>query len=63
MVPLMPQKTDGRMVTLSHPAQPPEGRLLADSALFSSDPGKSFTLSVDLFSNLEKQELMDQICP
>lgn len=29
----------------------------------SSDLEKSFSLSVDLFSNLVKQELMDQILP
>lgn len=29
----------------------------------SSDLEKSFNLSVDLFSNLVKQELMDQILP
>lgn len=63
MVPLLTQKTDGQTVTLSHPAQRPGWRLLADSAFFSSDLGKSFTLSVDLFSNLVKQELMNQICP
>lgn len=34
----------------------------ADSALFP-DLGKSLNLSEDLFSNLVKQELMDQILP
>lgn len=45
---------------MAQPSHPQEKRALIQRFLFS-DPRKSFNLSVDLFSNLVKQELMDQI--